>query len=211
MATRPTFLPYWATTGEKLKPPSGKQDVGYSPGEEPGAQWDNYREDLQRQWIEYLRDERDALVAADEGDLHGQAWFDVDSLNSARVSAGAPTLGSAERWTIPQAAAIQCRLPVTAGEDLQKITVRGTDAADGTISLTLFSVKDGGTTTLAGPTGSDNSGTAQDVTIDLTGIEETPADGATSFVLQIRNSFLGGSDVVVDKVRTRKNRASNPS
>jgi hypothetical protein len=73
MATRPSALPLWATTGEKLKPPSGKQDVGYSPGEEPGAQWDNYRADLVRQWNQYHRDVLDetavALGGADATDL----------------------------------------------------------------------------------------------------------------------------------------------
>jgi hypothetical protein len=76
MATRPTFLPNWGTTGPKLKPPSGKAAAGYSPGEEPSAQWDNYREDLQRQWIEYQRDVLDEVAVA----LGGTNANDLETL-----------------------------------------------------------------------------------------------------------------------------------
>lgn len=62
MAAKPTTLPRWSETGGGTQsniipaPLSGRQDVGFSPGEELPASWLNWLLNLLYRWSAYLRD-----------------------------------------------------------------------------------------------------------------------------------------------------------
>lgn len=55
MSVKPTDLARWADTGGAIVvPPSGKQDVGWVPGERPPAQFLNWLNNLAYQWHAYI-------------------------------------------------------------------------------------------------------------------------------------------------------------
>lgn len=65
MATKPTSLPRWATSGSALlvEPNDGKKDIGWVVNEPPPAQVLNWQKNLVYQWCAYLNDlENQALV-----------------------------------------------------------------------------------------------------------------------------------------------------
>lgn len=60
MAAKPSVRPRWASSapvGAIVEPSSGKKDVGYEPGERPPAEFDNWLQNLNYQWIDYLGDQ----------------------------------------------------------------------------------------------------------------------------------------------------------
>lgn len=56
MANKPLALPEWATGGAIVEPPSGKKTSGWIGGEQPPAEYLNWLQNLQYQWVEYVND-----------------------------------------------------------------------------------------------------------------------------------------------------------
>lgn len=56
MSARPSSLPRWCTTGDRVEPPEEKKDVGHVPGERSPAQYENHWKNLSFKWSEHFAD-----------------------------------------------------------------------------------------------------------------------------------------------------------
>lgn len=103
MASKPTNKPRFAhdgaaPSGEVLEPSSGKKDVGWEGGEEPGHDYMNWIHSLTYEWIDWL-DDGDCDFAAlsansvttDEGGIRHAACEEPISIHACASSAGTRT------------------------------------------------------------------------------------------------------------------------
>ena len=51
MADRPSTIPTWATSGSTVDPGAGKRATGWLPSEKPPAQYFNWLQNAQGQWL----------------------------------------------------------------------------------------------------------------------------------------------------------------
>jgi hypothetical protein len=86
MAAKPGSVPRWANVGGAIViPPDGKKDVGWVAGEKPPAQYLNWFQNLDFQWLDYLND----------GDLEGDHSIDGNVSTTGTLEADGLITGNA--------------------------------------------------------------------------------------------------------------------
>jgi hypothetical protein len=154
MATRPTDTLTWG--GTQVDPGEAQKAAGYSPGDEPPAEWINYFQALAAEWVGYF----DEVVSAE---------YEVPLLlDERKVEDGTWTIGT--YGTLSESTNLrECVVPIRApvGTTIVSLRVRGSHAsgAGDNFGVVLIGVTATSTITEIGNTGVSDNGTAteQDV------------------------------------------------
>lgn len=101
MSAKPTSVARWADVGGAIVvPPSGKQDIGWVPGEAPPAEYFNWIENLAYQWQKWLYDGNCAFAAL------SASTFSVSGASSFAAAGFSGLLTASAGITIPTGQAL---------------------------------------------------------------------------------------------------------
>ncbi len=149
---KPTVKPRWANSGGSVSTPSsGKQDIGWVPGEKPRAQWKNWLAIHTYNWIDWLDQQANSSDEWIKGVLantglhvkvqgtgkfkHGAESYPLPA-SAFYVEAGTATLGDG-RWTFLAVSQITAPICIPAGRRITNVTLVYNRGGAGNVTMTL--------------------------------------------------------------------------